>query len=283
MNGLWKYIAPFAPDQSGACAVLYELGGITIITDAGGCTGNICGFDEPRWFESKSAIFSAGLRDMDAILGRDEKLVEKLRDTVKTVDAGFAAIIGTPVPAVIASDYNALRLMAERSAGIPVIAVETNGMELYDTGAARTYVELIDRFTERETTVEPGRIGVLGAIPLDLPYKDSGGRLRNLLVDRGWKKVSIYGLGSGLEEIRTAGAAEKNLVVSPSGISAAKRLKKLFGTPYELSCPLVPERLTRMYGELDGKKVLVVHQAVMAETICDGIKEASPAAEITAA
>ena len=62
MKGLRKYIAPFAPDQSGATAVFCELGGLVIILDAGGCAGNVCGFDEPRWFASKSAIFSAGLR-----------------------------------------------------------------------------------------------------------------------------------------------------------------------------------------------------------------------------
>ena len=66
MRGLRKYLTPFAPDQSGAVSVLFELGGIVVICDAGGCTGNVCGFDEPRWFEQKSAIFSAGLRDMDA-------------------------------------------------------------------------------------------------------------------------------------------------------------------------------------------------------------------------
>ena len=99
MRGLRKYLTPFAPDQSGAVSVLYEFGGIIVICDAGGCTGNICGFDEPRWFESKSALFSAGLRDMDAILGRDDRLVAKLADAVTKLDAKFAAIIGTPVPA----------------------------------------------------------------------------------------------------------------------------------------------------------------------------------------
>ena len=80
MRGLRKYLTPFAPDQSGAVSVLYELGGIIVICDAGGCTGNVCGFDEPRWFQNKSAVFSAGLRDMDAILGRDDRLVAKLAD-----------------------------------------------------------------------------------------------------------------------------------------------------------------------------------------------------------
>ena len=71
MKKFLKYMSPFAPDQSGACGVFYELGGLIIICDAGGCAGNICGFDEPRWFDKKSAVFSAGLRDMDAIMGSD--------------------------------------------------------------------------------------------------------------------------------------------------------------------------------------------------------------------
>ena len=107
MKKLLKHISPLAPDDSGACSVLYEMGGITVICDAGGCAGNVCGFDEPRWFLKRSALFSAGLRDMDAILGRDELLVKKLALITEQVDARFTAIVGTPVPAVIATDMKA--------------------------------------------------------------------------------------------------------------------------------------------------------------------------------
>ena len=117
MKNLLKLLSPFAPDQSGASAVLYELGGLMVICDAGGCAGNVCGFDEPRWFTKKSAVFSAGLRDMDAILGRDDRLVAKLADAAEKLDVTFAAVIGTPVPAVIGTDYRALERMLET--GIP--------------------------------------------------------------------------------------------------------------------------------------------------------------------
>ena len=36
MKGLRKYLSPFAPDQSGAAAVLCEFHGLIIILDAGG-------------------------------------------------------------------------------------------------------------------------------------------------------------------------------------------------------------------------------------------------------
>ena len=134
MKGLRKYLTPFAPDQSGAASVLYDLGGILVICDAGGCAGNICGFDEPRWSTQRSAVFSAGLRDMDAILGRDDRLIQKLTDVSRRIDANFAAVIGTPVPAVIGTDFQALCRMAARRLDMPVFCVASNGMELYDRG-----------------------------------------------------------------------------------------------------------------------------------------------------
>ena len=42
---LRMYLPPFAPDYSGVCSTLFELRGIVVIHDAGGCTGNYTGYD----------------------------------------------------------------------------------------------------------------------------------------------------------------------------------------------------------------------------------------------
>lgn len=308
MKGLRKYLAPFAPDQSGASAVLYALGGILVICDAGGCAGNICGFDEPRWFIHKSAIFSAGLRDMDAILGRDERLVTKLQDAAGRIDAGFAAIIGTPVPAVIATDYAALRRMAEKRVGLPILTVDSNGMELYDVGASKAYLALMRRFAQDgvqvETTVtgavvetvaangheaaaapvEAGRVGVLGMTPLDYASPQAEVRLRERLSAQGAGKVCIYGYGS-LQEIREAGRAERNIVVAPSGLAAARYLKERFGTPYECADPLAEDVVREWDSDkvsVAGKRILVIHQQVRANAV-RALLEAQGAAQVTTA
>ena len=163
MKGLRKYLSPFAPDQSGAAAVLCEFHGLIIILDAGGCAGNICGFDEPRWFESRSAIFSAGLRDMDAILGRDDRLVAKLVDAADKIDANFAAIVGTPVPAVIGTDYQALKRMCEKKTDLPILAIDTDGMELYDKGEEKAYLALFTAFAKEKYEVCKEKVGILGS------------------------------------------------------------------------------------------------------------------------
>ena len=156
MRGLRKVLTPFAPDQSGAESVLYELGGIIVILDAGGCAGNICGFDEPRWSSRKSAVFSAGLRDMDAVMGRDRLLVKKICRCAEKIDARFIAVIGTPVPAVIGTDLSAVKRMIEAQISLPVLTMATDGMHLYDRGVQLAYMALLRELDRRGMLEEPG-------------------------------------------------------------------------------------------------------------------------------
>ena len=242
MRGLRKYLTPFAPDQSGAVSVLFELGGIVVICDAGGCTGNVCGFDEPRWFEQKSAIFSAGLRDMDAILGRDDRLVAKLADVVQKIDATFVAVIGTPVPAVIATDYLALKRMSEKKIKLPILTVDTDGMELYDKGEEKAFLELFKIFAIEKYQAEEDRIGILGMTPQDVSDLDAADKIRDLYQQKYGKQAVCYCMGDGLEEIREASSVSRNIVV-----------------------PLVDELIPDV--DYTGKEVLIVHQQVIANSI----------------
>ena len=282
VRGLWKGLTPFAPDQSGAASVFYELGGILVICDAGGCTGNVCGFDEPRWFGERSAIFSAGLRDMDAILGRDDRLVAKLTDAAEKIDANFAAVIGTPVPAVIATDYRALQRMCEKKTNLPILTVDTNGMELYDVGEEKAWLTLFKTFagkdvaSQREASEEDDsskkmKIGVLGLTPHDVS---------DLNVEEKFRKSEnenthyiCHGMRAGIDKVKTAGSADKNLVVAPAALETAKYLEKEFGTPYEVGYPFVDELIPEL--DYARKKILIIHQQVIANAIRQEIRTRS--------
>ena len=265
MKNLLKRLSPFAPDQSGAAAVFFELGGIVVICDAGGCTGNICGFDEPRWLKTRSAVFSAGLRDMDAILGRDDKLIEKLYNASNGSGAAFTAIIGTPVPTIIATDFNALKRMAEKKTGLPCMAIEANGAELYDIGEEKALIALFDEFAKEKYAVKKGKAGVLGAAPLEISLTEPKPLCDRLYNDYryNFRKIVCYGMGSGLDEIKCASEVEKNIVVAPAALKTAEMLKRKFGTPYEVACPVLNDEITGVCGE----KILVIHQQVIANEV----------------
>ena len=290
MKKLLKYLSPFAPDQSGACGVLYELGGIIVICDAGGCAGNICGFDEPRWFKNKSAVFSAGLRDMDAIMGRDDKLIEKLSRAHEQLGAKFSALVATPVPAVIGTDMKALKRMAEKKLGIPCIAVNAIGTRYYDEGESEAWLQLFETFTDGESdnresdnresgdlgeTPASEKIGVIGATPFETGYSTDK-PLKSYLEKQGLSNTVIYTVGTTLEDVKEAFGCEKNLVVSTGGIKAADYLKERFGVPYEVGFPFIPdeviehakEKLREISRGLENKvKVLIIHSQFAANEL----------------
>ena len=262
MKKFLKYMSPFAPDQSGACGVFYELGGLIIICDAGGCAGNICGFDEPRWFDKKSAVFSAGLRDMDAIMGRDDKLIEKLALSFEQLGGKFALIVSTPVPAIIATDLRSLERMGEKKINVPCIALDCTGTGYYDKGEEKAWFRLFETFAKESFEKAPGKVGIIGATPIETGYKDAE-KLSAYLSGN----TVIYSMGTTLEDVIKASECENNIVVSLAGLKAAKYLNDKFGIPYEIAYPFIPENIIDEAKKYAGKNILIIHSQFAANEL----------------
>lgn len=282
-------LPPFAPDTAGAAAVLYPLGGMTVIVDAGGCAGNICGFDEPRWQEDAepSAVFSAGLRDMDAIMGRDANLVAKIREAAAELTVSFVELVSTPVPAIIATDFRAVCRMVEKETCLPAIAVRTDGTRLYDRGASAAYDALVQKFTApRPSDAMRTGLGVLGLTPLDFSRAESAS-LRALLggeeADTAGTPVRFF---DRLDDFREAARLKELLVVSPTGLRAARRLQRQWGIPIRTELPpafiheafsAVLSRLAALLRDRQPREVLIVHQQILANGLRRAIRQRFPA------
>lgn len=281
MKGLRLYLPPFAPDDSGAAAVLHNLNAMTVIIDAGGCAGNILGFDEPR--QKKSAVFSAGLRDMDAILGRDDNLIQKISSAVKTYSPKLIALIGTPVPAVIGTDYSALCRIIENRTNIPAVAVDTDGTKLYDEGMSKAYLSLFKKFAKKNVK-KANYLGVLGASHFDF-HQDMLAETFKLIYSE-YDKVCVYGLDKSLQPFKNAGKTVKNIVVSSSGLAAAKYLEQEFGIPYEVNYCFAKDEMLKLlmhpntFLSLKSPKILIIHEQFYANTLRDELKKIKPKADI---
>lgn len=283
MKGLRLYLPPFAPDTSGAAAVLYPLGGMVVIVDAGGCAGNICGFDEPRWQDegTKSAVFSAGLRDMDAIMGRDDKLIEKVRLACEEIEPHFIAFIGTPVPAVIGTDYRALTRMAKKATGLPAIAVDSDGTKFYDAGGGKALLALCRAFAKGQPSEQAGAIGLLGLTPLDFSAGEVS-RLEKALREEGWQSICRYDQLTDFTQPR----CRKNLVVSPLGLPAARFLADHCGIPYEIGLPksFTNSMAASMTADLAQEDdVLIIHQQVLNSALRETLRQNGHRGSITCA
>lgn len=284
-------LPPFAPDTAGAAAVLYPLGGMTVIVDAGGCAGNICGFDEPRWQEDAepSAVFSAGLRDMDAIMGRDANLVAKIREAAAELTVSFVGLVSTPVPAIIATDFRAICHMVEKETRLPAIAVRTDGTRLYDRGASAAYDALVQKFTApRPHDAMRTGLGVLGLTPLDFSREERASL--HALLSREDTPIRFF---DRLDDFREAARLKELLVVSPTGLKAARRLQRQWGIPIRAELPpafiyeafsAVLSRLAALLQDGQPREVLIVHQQILANGLRRAICQrfpALPAAAVT--
>lgn len=277
-------LPPFAPDTAGAAAVLYPLGGMTVIVDAGGCAGNICGFDEPRWQEeaAPSAVFSAGLRDMDAIMGRDANLVAKIREAAAELTVSFVGLVSTPVPAIIATDFRALCRMVEKETGLPAIAVRTDGTRLYDRGASAAYDALVQKFAApRPPDAMRTGLGVLGLTPLDFSRKERASL--HALLGREDTPIRFF---DRLDDFREAARLKELLVVSPTGLKTARRLQRQWGIPIRAELPpafiheafsTVLSRLAALLRDRQPREVLIVHQQILANGLRRAICQHFPA------
>lgn len=277
-------LPPFAPDTAGAAAVLYPLGGMTVIVDAGGCAGNICGFDEPRWQEDAepSAVFSAGLRDMDAIMGRDANLVAKIREAAAELTVSFVGLVSTPVPAIIATDFRAVCRMVEKETGLPAIAVRTDGTRLYDRGASAACDALVQKFTAPRPHDAPRTgLGVLGLTPLDFSREERASL--HALLGREDTPICFF---DRLDDFREAARLKELLVVSPTGLKAARRLQRQWGIPIRTELPpafiheafsTVLGRLAALLQDRQPREVLIVHQQILANGLRLAICQRFPA------
>lgn len=265
-------LPPFSPDYSGVASAFFSLDALTVLHDAAGCTGNYCGYDEPRWFGSEKAVMCSALREIDAVMGDDEKLVRKVLQAVEALRPGMIALLSSPVPMVIGCDVKGIAHELEERTGLPSFGFDTTGTRYYDWGLSLAFRELYRRFG-RKIGKKSG-VNILGADYIDFP--SGPGEIIEFLEANGYKVNAVLPART-LEDIERLSGAALSLVVSLSGLEMAEELEREDGIPFILGLPVGDgERLLgRMKGIEPGKKkeqpVLVVGESVASWSIADEI------------
>ena len=232
-------ISTYSADVFGVCSALFELGGMVVMHDASGCNSTYTTHDEPRWYDMDSMVYISGLSEMEAVMGDDEKLVSDICDAAEQLKPRFIALAGTPIPAMTGFDFPAVARLIEYRTGIPAFGFSTTGMNSYVQGANMALEAIARRFVRRDAVKTDGpSANILGLTPLDFSVNGSDASIAAFLEESGFEVLSRWAMGSSLEEMARAGQAHVNLVVSSTGLGAAKALQELFGTPYVVGVPM---------------------------------------------
>lgn len=246
MSKLCIDLPPIAPDYSGAASALFDLGGIVVMHDASGCTGNYTGFDEPRWLGSRSAVYCSGLRRMDCIMGNDQKFIDGTLEAAKSLNPTMISYLGSPVPMVIGIDLEGMAMETEQTSGIPSFGFNTTGQHYYDKGASDVFVKLIKRFAKKPEsihlaageTARQKRANVLGLLSVDMGNEQNTEDICRCIEEAGFEINSRFAMGLNIDQIERVAEADLNIVISRCGLETAIYMEKNFGIPYICGAPV---------------------------------------------
>ncbi len=240
MSQLCMYLPPFSSDYAGVCSSLFELNGMVVIHDAACCSRNYTSFDEPRWFGNKRPIFCSGLREIDAVLGDDEKLIRKIGKALDTIEEqpSFIALLGSPVPTIIGSDMPGLACEVAERFGLPVIGFSTTGLSYYNKGVSAAMLAMARQYGDPGAVKCQNGVNVLGLTPLDFSDNSNAADICACVEAAGMKVVCSYLMGCCAEDLAAAAGAAVNLVVSQSGMELAAYMAEHWGIPYVVGVPV---------------------------------------------
>ena len=268
MKQIASRISIYSADAFGVCSALYELGGLCVMHDASGCNSTYNTHDEPRWYDFDSMVYISGLSEMEAIMGDDQKFIDDIVYTAKELSPNFIAMAGTPIPTMIGTDFKAIANIIEKETNIPTFGFDTTGMHSYVSGAYKAFEALAKRFLKRNDKESRGekkesidkesrevkntiiKVNRLGATPLDFSINKSVEAMVDLLKENNFEVISTWAMGSSLEYIKNAGDADVNLVVSYSGMGAAKYMYENLNIPYVVGTPFGKEFAKKVIEDL---------------------------------
>ena len=280
MAKLCIHLQPFSPDYSGVATVFYPLNALAVLHDASGCSGTYCGYDEPRWYGSHTATVCSGLREMDAVLGNDKKLVDNMLEAAEELKTSMFAVIGSPVPMVVGCDAKGIARELETKTGLPGFGFDTTGTRYYDYGIDLAQKELMSRFLEDSS--ERAGVNILGADYFDFP--SGAGYVLSLLESAGINVNAVMPPRT-IDDVRRLSRASISVVLSLSGIGTAERLSKEYGIPYITGVPygvkgtevFLSRVRSALHGEISGDKshtgddVLIVGECISSQAISDAL------------
>lgn len=232
------FLSTYSADVFGICSALYELGGLIVMHDASGCNSTYSTHDEPRWYSTDGMVYVSGLTETDAVLGNDERLIGDILEAGERLHPAFIAFANTPVPMMTGMDHNAVAQEIENRSGIPCFGFDTDSMNSYMSGLSKAFAAIAERIPERSVKKSGNTVNIIGATPLDFSVNGTVESIKSLLIGNGFTVISDWCMGSTLDDIRLSGMAGVNLVVSGSGIRAARAMNRIFGTPYVIGTPV---------------------------------------------
>lgn len=228
MKYLFEYIPPVRSDVLGFYDVILRSKAYGLVNDSwpyhfGAEFG---GLHSGRGYNS----CVSDLREKDVVSGAEDTLMRCARDIA--VSRPEHILVGEgPAASMIGTDLEDICKKISSETGIKAVPVNVNGQKSYDFGVSET-LKALAGLEAADGEKQPGCINILGGSQFDIGL-DNMQAIRNRCADAGFTVLNAEPDNC----FRDAAKAELNLVITQSGLAAAKLLNERFGTPYVAGLP----------------------------------------------
>lgn len=247
MKNLWRGMAPFATDTSGACTLFYGSNALVLAQDSNGTVSTL-----RRVIDINAGLCVYATIDLPEIsytLGRERDFIDCMSDLLAGVGVyrlqerldpiEYLVLVNGPVATLLGMDLAGRAQRLEEEVGKPVLYVDTTGNAYYDKGLAKGYECIYRQVALPALEEDPDApriengVNLLGVNVLDHAGAGMIAKLRTEVRKHDGEVVSNWGYSDYPEKWRCAGRAGKNVVCSVSGLGVARKMERELGIPFE--------------------------------------------------
>jgi len=181
-----------------------------------------------------NALPSSNVVESDVVFGGEERLREQIRTTLEVMDGDIYVVMTGCMVEMIGDDLDAV-VSEFKEEGKPVIGVHTPsfrgnsyaGYDILFSGLVREYIT-------KQKEKKANKVNVLGIIPaFDVFWEGNLKEIKRLLARLGLEVNTFFGEGETLEDIKNAGNASLNIVISEVyGEQTARVFEEVHGIPF---------------------------------------------------
>jgi nitrogenase molybdenum-iron protein beta chain len=213
---------------------------IPILHAAAGCGGNIAnalnyasGYLGSGYCAGQ-ALPSSNVYEKEIVFGGEDRLYEQIENTLKIVDGDLYFVLSGCMVEMIGDDVKAVARKFQDHR-VPVLSADTGGFhgnsfKGYDIVLSTLFRDYVEKKDKKDDKL----LNLWGIVPVqDVFWKGNLQNLKAILESLGYKVNTFFGEGETLENLRNAGAASLNIVVSDTvGIEPAQVFEEVHQVPY---------------------------------------------------
>lgn len=230
MRKLWKILPPLMADNFGFIETMRQTDGVGIIDDCGAYR-----LTRERRKGQDLRVCHTEINSEDVVGGTRQKVLDAFEKVQERYNGKFALLTAGPCSAMIGTDLDEAAEQISKQNGIPARAVKLSGHKTYDEGISETLYTMAVLLCEEQQVIA-NSVNLLGANTFDW-QEEMPQKIRSWFECQGIHVIANLGGKETSPNIKRMPAASMNVVLTVSGLKAAKYLQQQFGTPYVAMAP----------------------------------------------